>query len=155
MANILVIDDDVAICRLLTDVLEIDQHDVRVAADGIEGVRAFDMLRPDFVVLDVMMPGLDGHGVLRAIRDRPGDAVPVLMLTASADARSAQQAWAQGANYYLAKPFTADEVLYLIDGVLQHRIPMTDALKAVQYARSQGYHGAGGDQSRDPRSLPA
>jgi DNA-binding response OmpR family regulator len=141
MADILVIDDDHAIRRLLTDVLEIDRHDVRVAEDGIDGLRAFDARRPDFVVLDVMMPGLDGHGVLRAIRDRPGDPVPVLMLTAAADAHCAEQAWAGGVNYYLAKPFTADEVLYLIDGVLHHQIPMDDARRAVQYARRQGYHG--------------
>mgnify|MGYP006202975853 CR=1 FL=1 len=141
MANILVIDDDVAICRLLTDVLEIDQHEVRVAMDGNEGVRAFDVLRPDFVVLDVMMPGLDGHGVLRTIRDRPGNAVPVLMLTASADAQSAQQAWAQGANYYLAKPFTADDVVHAIDTAI--RVTSGAALAPETSAEAEPYLQAG------------
>ncbi len=138
MAKILVVDDDPAIRQLLTDVLELDGHDVHVAVDGHDGVRVFEAIHPDFVVLDVMMPGLDGYGVLRSIRSQEGDPVPVLMLTAAADADSAARGWADGVDYYLAKPFTADEVLYLIDGVLGHSIPVSDVQAAVQHARSQG-----------------
>ncbi|HYN95842.1 MAG TPA: response regulator transcription factor [Pilimelia sp.] len=127
MAKILVVDDDAAIRQLLTDVLEMDGHDVHVAVDGHDGVRAFEVIRPDFVVLDVMMPGLDGYGVLRSIRGQDCDPVPVLMLTAAADSGSAARGWADGVDYYLAKPFTAEEVLYLIEGVLGHRIPVADA----------------------------
>jgi DNA-binding response OmpR family regulator len=141
MANILVVDDDSAIRQLLTDVLEMDGHDVRVAANGVDGLKAFEALRPDFVVLDVMMPGLDGYGVLRAIRGQEGDPVPVLMLTAAGDAGSAARAWADGVDYYLAKPFTADEVLYLIDGVLQHPVPAAETQACARYARSQGFQG--------------
>jgi DNA-binding response OmpR family regulator len=123
MALILVVDDDPAIRQLLTDVLEIEGHDVRVAADGLSAVRAVDEVRPQFVVLDVMMPNLDGYGVLRAIRERDGDRVPVLMLTAAAGPDAAARAWADGVDYYLAKPFTADEVINLIDGVLRRQAP--------------------------------
>lgn len=126
MATILVVDDDPAIRQLLTDVLEMEDHDVRVAVDGLDGLRVFGALRPDFVVLDVMMPGLDGYGVLRRIRAQEGDPVPVLMLTAAADADSATRGWADGVDYYLAKPFTADEVCYLIAGVLGNRVPIAD-----------------------------
>lgn len=121
MAQILVVDDEPAIRQLLTDVLELDGHEVRAAADGLAAVSAFDALRPDCVVLDLMMPGLDGYEVLRDIRSRDGDPVPVIMLTAAADAESAARAWADGADYYLAKPFGADEVLYLIRGLLRER----------------------------------
>src|SRR3954454_16438969 len=139
MAKILVVDDDPSIRQLLTDVLQLDGHEVHVCVDGHDGVRAFPGLRPDFVVLDVMMPGLDGYGVLRSIREQEGGAVPVLMLTAAADCASRGRA--NGANYYLAKPFTADEVLYLIDGVLGHQTPAADLRAAVEYARDQGYPG--------------
>ena len=119
MARILVADDDPAIRQLLTDVLEIEGYDVTVAADGESAVQAVADSRPDFVVLDVMMPYLDGYGVLREIRARPGERVPVLMLTAAADAAAAARAWSDGVDYYLAKPFLADEITNLINGVLR------------------------------------
>jgi DNA-binding response OmpR family regulator len=123
MATILVVDDDPSIRQLLTDVLEMDGHIVELAVDGHDGLRIFEVLRPDFVILDVMMPGLDGYGVLRKIRDQEGDPVPILMLTASADTASAARGWADGVDYYLAKPFTADDVLDLVEGVLGQHIP--------------------------------
>ncbi|MEV1286328.1 response regulator transcription factor [Micromonospora sp. NPDC049679] len=127
MAQILVVDDDPAIRQLLTDVLEMEGHEVRVAVDGLAAVRALEAFRPDCVVLDVMMPGLDGYGVLRSIREQDGDPVPVIMLTAAAEPDSAVRAWADGVDYYLAKPFGADEVLNLIDGVLEYRLPTVEA----------------------------
>jgi DNA-binding response OmpR family regulator len=118
VAQILVVDDDPAIRQLLADVLELEGHEVRPAADGLDAVREIEAARPDFVVLDVMMPHLDGYGVLRAIRRSGAAPVPVLMLTAAAGADAASRAWADGADYYLAKPFSADEVINLINGVL-------------------------------------
>jgi two-component system, OmpR family, response regulator MtrA len=119
VARILVVDDDPGIRQLLTDVLEIEGHDVVVAADGLAAVQTLAAERPDFVVLDVMMPELDGYGVLRHIRKDAGEPVPVLMLTAAADAGSAARAWGDGVDYFLAKPFVADEVTNLINGVLR------------------------------------
>lgn len=124
MATILVVDDDPAIRQLLTDVLEMDGHVVEHAVDGDDGLRAFEALRPDFVVLDVMMPGRDGYDVLRNIRSQEGDPVPILMLTASADAESAARGWVDGVDYFLAKPFTATDVLDLVESALGHRIPV-------------------------------
>ncbi|HEX8343601.1 MAG TPA: response regulator transcription factor [Actinoplanes sp.] len=118
MARVLVVDDDPAIRQLLTDVLELEGHEVSVAVDGLAAVRAVEAVCPDFVVLDVMMPGLDGFGVLSAIRTQPGEPVPVLMLTAAAEPDANARAWVNGVDYYLAKPFTADAVLDLIDGAL-------------------------------------
>lgn len=120
MARILVVDDDPGIRQLLTDVLEIEGHDVTVAEDGQAAVQTLDLSRPDFVVLDVMMPYLDGYAVLRRIRERTGDPVPVLMLTAAAEPDAAAKAWADGVDYYLAKPFAAAEVTHLINGVLRN-----------------------------------
>src|SRR5690348_6348082 len=113
MAKVLAADDDPAIRQLLSDVLELDGHDVHAAVEGADGLRAYASLRPDFVVLDVMMPQLDGYEVLRRIRDEEKSTVPVLLLTAAPDC--AARGGEIGASYYLAKPFAADEVLYLSD----------------------------------------
>jgi DNA-binding response OmpR family regulator len=126
MARVLVVDDDPAIRQLLTDVLELDGYEVSLAVDGLAAVRAVTATRPDFVVLDVMMPGLDGFEVLSTIRGLGGEPVPVLMLTAAAESDSAARAWAHGVDYYLAKPFTPDAVLDLIDGVLTRQAKVSD-----------------------------
>jgi DNA-binding response OmpR family regulator len=118
VARILVVDDDPAIRQLLTDVLEMEGYEISTAADGLAAVHALQTTSPDFVVLDVMMPGLDGFGVLKAIRSQGGEPMPVLMLTAAAEPDANTRAWSSGVDYYLAKPFTADAVLDLIDGVL-------------------------------------
>jgi len=122
MARILVVDDDPAIRQLLTDVLEMEGYEVGVAVDGLAAVREIRASAPDFVVLDVMMPGLDGFGVLSTIRALPGEPVPVLMLTAAAERDASTRAWMGGVDYYLAKPFTADAVLDVIDGVLSGEV---------------------------------
>jgi DNA-binding response OmpR family regulator len=127
MAQILVIDDDPTIRQLLTDVLEMEGHEVRTAPDGLVGVRILEVLRPDCVVLDVMMPGLDGYGVLRTIRAQEGDPVPVIMLTAAAEPDTALRAWGDGVDYFLAKPFKADAVLDLVDALLGERLPVIGA----------------------------
>jgi DNA-binding response OmpR family regulator len=121
-----VVDDDPAIRQLLTDVLEMEGYEVGVAVDGLAAVREIRASAPDFVVLDVMMPGLDGFGVLSTIRDLPGEPVPVLMLTAAAEQDASSRAWIGGVDYYLAKPFTADAVLDVIDGVLAGEVSPSD-----------------------------
>jgi DNA-binding response OmpR family regulator len=126
MARILVVDDDPAIRQLLTDVLEMEGYEVTLAVDGIAAVRAVKGASPDFVVLDVMMPGLDGFEVLSTIRAQGGEPVPVLMLTAAAEADADSRAWANGVDFYLAKPFTPDSVLDLIDSVLTRQVKVAD-----------------------------
>jgi DNA-binding response OmpR family regulator len=132
MARILVVDDDPAIRQLLTDAFEMDGHHVHVAVDGRDGLHAVEAIRPEFVVLDVMMPGLDGYGVLRAIRAQEDDPVPVLMLTAADDAGSAAQAWTHGADYYMAKPFLPMAVTDLVAEILERENPAPDG--ATGYA---------------------
>ncbi|MFI7600090.1 response regulator transcription factor [Actinoplanes sp. NPDC049681] len=126
MTRILVVDDDPGIRSLLTDVLEMEGYEVSVAVDGLAAVQAVEAAAPDFVILDVMMPGLDGFAVLSAIRAQGGEPVPVLMLTAAAEPGTNARAWADGVDYYLAKPFTADAVLDLIDGVLSQQVRVSD-----------------------------
>jgi DNA-binding response OmpR family regulator len=114
--TILVVDDDPSIRALLTDVLEIEGFTVRAAEDGFAALRMVAAEQPDCVVLDVMMPGMDGHAVLQRLRATEGGAaLPVVMLTAAADDAQAWQAWSEGVDYFLAKPFDPDELLRYLD----------------------------------------
>ncbi len=116
MHKILVVDDDASVRTLVRDVLEVEGFDVDVAENGYAALRRIEAGRPDCVVLDIMMPGLDGHAVLSRIRGADGGpALPVVMLTAAADDAQAWQAWSGGADYFLAKPFDPSELLRYLD----------------------------------------
>lgn len=112
MARILVVDDDPATRALVSDVLELEGHEVRTVPDGFAALRQLQADRPDCVVLDVMMPGMDGHSVLDRLRRVPGCRdLPVIMLTAVTDAALAWQAWSQGVQGFMSKPFDAADLL--------------------------------------------
>ncbi len=121
MRKILVVDDDPSIRSLVKDVLEVEGHEVAVAEDGFVALRMVEGFEPDCVVLDVMMPGMDGHAVFSRLRatERGAD-LPIVMLTAAADDAQAWRAWSEGVDYFLAKPFEPAELLkyldYLFDG---------------------------------------
>ena len=115
MRKVLVVDDDDMVRGLVRDVLEVEGYDVAVAEDGFAALRRIEADRPDVLVLDVMMPGMDGHAVLQRIRATGGVHLPVVMLTAAADDGQAWQAWSGGVDYFLAKPFDADELLRYLD----------------------------------------
>jgi CheY-like chemotaxis protein len=117
--KILVIDDDPAVRRLVADVLELEGFEVTTADDGFAGLRAIESDQPDCIVLDVMMPGLDGHGVLQRIRSSPSRHLPVVMLTAAADDNQAWRAWTEGVDYFLSKPFEPEELLRFLDHLFE------------------------------------
>ena len=119
MASILVVDDDASVRALLRDLLECEGHEVRTADDGFAALRAVAAERPDCVVLDVMMPGMDGHEVLARLRAMTdGLELPVVMLTAAADDANAWRGWTGGVDYFLGKPFDADELLRCLGHLL-------------------------------------
>jgi CheY-like chemotaxis protein len=116
VSKVLVVDDDAAVRRLVADVLEAYGYETILAEDGFVALRMVQSHRPDCVVLDVMMPGMDGHAVLTRIRESEGGSdLPVVMLTAAADDAQAWQAWSEGVDYFLAKPFDPDELLHFLD----------------------------------------
>ncbi len=116
MPKVLVVDDDPSVRALVADVLELEGYLVETVDDGPSALLAVAAERPDCVVLDVMMPGLDGHEVLARLREQEGGAdLPVVMLTAAADDAQAWRAWTEGVDYFLAKPFDPLELLRYLD----------------------------------------
>jgi two-component system response regulator MprA len=118
LKNILVIDDDRHITDLLRRALAHAGYSVATAATGMEGLRAVIDRAPDLVVLDVMLPELDGFEVCRRLREG-GTAAPVLMLTARGEVPDRVEGLRNGADDYLIKPFALDELLARVEALLR------------------------------------
>ncbi|HUW64041.1 MAG TPA: response regulator transcription factor [Spirochaetia bacterium] len=117
--RILVVDDDPKITAMLKRSLVFEGYTVAVAADGPEGLAAYASFGPHLVVLDIMMPGLDGWEVCREIRSR-GD-VPILMITAKDEVSDRVKGLDAGADDYLVKPFALEELLARVRALLRRR----------------------------------
>jgi CheY-like chemotaxis protein len=106
VARLLVADDDPDLLALVVMILELEGHEVTTATDGAEAVRRTVAERPDAIVLDVMMPGVDGLTALRQLRDTPSTrTIPVLLLSAKARAIDIEIGMKAGAAGYVTKPF--------------------------------------------------
>ena len=109
---VVVADDERDIADLLTLNLVLEGYQVETVYDGEAALETIRRLSPDFVLLDVMMPKMDGLDVLRALRaDEVTRGIPVIMLTAKAGDDDVWAGWEAGANYYLTKPFDLDQVI--------------------------------------------
>ena len=117
MTSILVVDDDDDIRALVGELLERAGHVVIKAPDGESALKLFYSRKPDLVVLDVSMPGLDGWEVLKRIRELSD--VPVLMLTARAEELEKVRGLRAGADDYVTKPFGRQELLARVDATLR------------------------------------
>lgn len=112
MAKILVIEDEEAIRENLLELLEAEEFEVISAKDGQMGVEVAQQQLPNLILCDVMMPKLDGHGVLTALRQNPTTAtIPFIFLTAKSDKSDFREGMELGADDYLTKPFGRNEVL--------------------------------------------
>jgi len=118
MNRIVVIEDDPAILRGLADNLRIQRYDVLTAADGEDGYRLVRDSQPDLVILDLMLPGLNGYDICREIR-RHGMATPILMLTAQNQENDRVQGFEAGADDYVTKPFSIRELLGRVQAILR------------------------------------
>ena len=118
MANdILVIEDDPGIARIIRLYLERDGHNVTVVGDGMAGLDAARADTPDLIVLDLMLPGLDGMSVCRALREESD--VPIIMATARADEDDRLAGLDLGADDYIVKPFSPRELAARVRAVLR------------------------------------
>ena len=118
MAKILIVDDEPDILLMLRMSLEDEGHEVVMAADGQTALDRIAEHHPDLVLLDVMMPVLDGWGVLEQKRET-GDATAVIMLSAKAEESDIQKAMTLGAREYVVKPFDLDKLVALVAAVLK------------------------------------
>jgi two-component system KDP operon response regulator KdpE len=107
-ANILLVEDDDATRRMVSANLAAKGHDVRVAASGEEALILWEQRRPDLILLDLGLPGMDGLGVLRRVRREA--TTPVVVLSARGEERDKVEALDSGADDYLAKPFGMPEL---------------------------------------------
>ena len=115
--SILIVEDDPNISELVQMYLEKEGYTTKIAADGGQAVDLFRQMRPDLVLLDIMLPVMDGWGVLRPIRQ--DSQTPVIMLTAKGETNDKVQGLKQGADDYLTKPFEMKELLARVEAVLR------------------------------------
>jgi DNA-binding response OmpR family regulator len=113
--TILLIDDEAEFAEMIKIRLEANGYQIDLAADGATGLAKAAADRPQLILLDVMMPGLDGFAVLRELRkDAATHSLPVIMLTARGEFKSITEAQTMGATDYLIKPVETKELLKLI-----------------------------------------
>jgi two-component system, OmpR family, response regulator MprA len=118
LARVLVVDDEPALRDALESSLAFEGYEVATASDGVEALDAIAESKPDLVLLDIMMPRMDGLTAVRRLRAR-GDTVPVLMLTARDAVGDRVTGLDVGADDYLAKPFELDELLARVRALLR------------------------------------
>ena len=122
MTRVLIVEDNQDLAFGLRNNLEIEGYVVDVAADGPAGVAAAKAAPPDLVVLDLMLPGMDGYRVLRQLRDG-GLAMPVLILTAKGEEADKVLGFRLGADDYVTKPFGVLELLARVEALLRRTRP--------------------------------
>ena len=115
--NILLVDDDAELCEMMREFLEQNGHALDYVRNGIDGLERAVEHRYDLVILDVMLPGMNGFMLLAQLRRRRE--VPVIMLTARTDSHDRVQGLEAGADDYLPKPFDPDELLARVRAVLR------------------------------------
>ncbi|MEO8395779.1 MAG: response regulator [Chloroflexota bacterium] len=124
MTCILIIEDNLTLREDIAEALEYEGYSVLTAANGVVGVASALSALPDLILCDVMMPKLDGYGVLSALRAQPStSSIPFIFLTAKADRLDVRQGMDLGADDYLIKPHTTPELLAAVRTRLEkHRL---------------------------------
>jgi pilus assembly protein CpaE len=145
-AKILVVDDDPNVQRLLQYTLKQEGYEVVVAGDGAEGFRLWGAEQPDLILLDVMLPKLDGYQVATKIRTEEGTAghVPIIMLTAEREVEQKVRGLRAGADDYLIKPFHPAELMARIKSLLARFAPRDTLVGRPPLGRVLAMYGAKG-----------
>ncbi len=120
--RVLVVDDESSVREVLSQYLAIEGYAVVQAADGVEALLIAQRHPPDLVILDLMLPGLDGYEVCRRLRER--SAVPILMLTARSEQTDKLEGFRAGTDDYVTKPFSPHEVVMRV-GAIMRRVDAT------------------------------
>ena len=131
--RILVIEDEAHIAEGIKVNLSLQGYTVKVAADGVAGIEFWKKWHPDLIVLDIMLPGIDGLAVLQNIR-LEDERLPVLILSAKATDRDRIKGFSLGVDDYLAKPFNLEEFLLRVERLLT-RVDWGNENRAAEAAR--------------------
>ena len=123
--RVLVVDDDAGVRQAIRRALLLEGHEVALAEDGVEALRSVAEAPPDAIVLDVMMPRLDGIEVCRTLREQ-GNRTPILVLTAKHRLSERVAGLDAGADDYLVKPFALEELLARLRALLRRAAPAED-----------------------------
>jgi two-component system, OmpR family, response regulator ResD len=121
--SVLVVEDEPTIADLVSRYLRRAGYETRVALDGQRALEAFDEHRPDLLVVDLMLPRVDGLEVMRRVRQRERDRVAIIILTAKGDELDRITGLRLGADDYVAKPFSPGELVARVDAVLRRLTP--------------------------------
>ncbi|MBQ0000980.1 MAG: response regulator transcription factor [Clostridiales bacterium] len=133
--KILIVDDDNAIAELISLYLMKECYEVKIVNDGIQALREFRLFQPDLILLDLMLPGMDGYQVCREIRHSSD--VPIIMLSAKVETFDKVLGLELGADDYISKPFDSKELVARVRAVLRryaaHPAPAASNEKCVTY----------------------
>ena len=141
MKGILIIEDDPSVRENLQDLLKAEGYIVVVASNGVHGLQLAQTQRPDLIICDIMMPELDGYGVLARLRANFNlSTIPFIFLTAKADKPDLRQGMIMGADDYVTKPFTRTELLEAIQSQLQKQANIAHYYKSELYETMDNYN---------------
>lgn len=118
MAKVLIVDDQLGVRRLLFETFREDQHEVEMASNGMEAVQLLKTFKPNLILMDMKMPGMNGLETLGQIRSIDSQ-VGVIMMTAYGDAQNMEQAKDLGILYYMSKPFDLFDLRKRVAEILQ------------------------------------
>lgn len=129
MNKILVVEDEKEIRENIVEILEIDDYEVHEAANTLAALEIFNTINPDLIISDIMMPGLDGMQLLDEIQNRSSHDIPFIFLTAKSSREDVRQAMNKGANDYITKPFTSEELLSAVEAKIAKQKQVDDRIK--------------------------
>jgi DNA-binding response OmpR family regulator len=131
--KVLVVDDEPTIVDVVGRYMERAGYETYRAADGSEALRLADLHRPDLVVLDLMLPGIDGIEVMRQLHERPGPRIAVILLTARGEESDRLVGLRHGADDYVVKPFSPAELVARVDAVLRRVSPPAEEAPPIEH----------------------
>jgi DNA-binding response OmpR family regulator len=131
--TVLVVDDEPTIVEIVGRYMERAGYETYEAADGPEALRLADLHRPDLVVLDLMLPGIDGIEVMRQLHERPGPRTAVILLTARGEESDRLVGLRHGADDYVVKPFSPAELVARVDAVLRRVSPPAEEEPPIEH----------------------
>ncbi len=148
--HVLVVDDEPDVLLLCRVNLEFEGYVVTEASDGVEAMERVRERLPDIILLDVMMPRMDGWQVLKALKDDPQFSdIPVVMLTAKVQDQDQIRGWSSGAAEYITKPFSPLSLSQVLDDVLEHGRAEEERRRTLVLEKLQLMHEESGGDDAD------